>query len=109
MTAHVILHATSASLLLLLELSLSLGMDLLGVVHALRVVHLELVLQLLVDELVLLRLELHLDWDPTTLEAWLRLLHVRLLLLLDELEERPQSILVLEEVLDGVLILSDER
>ena len=57
-------------------------------------------------ELLVLLLKLHL-WN--SLKAWLYLLHVCWLLLLNKLEERSQPIFVLEEVLDGVLILSNER
>ena len=76
-----------------------------------QVLHLELVLmlQLLANELVLLlSLELHLDRN-LSLKAGCNLLHVCWLLLLDELEERSQTILVLEQVLNGVLIFRNER
>lgn len=64
---------------------------------------------MLVDKLalLLLLLELHLHGD-LSLEAW-RDLHVSSFLLLNELEEWPQSVLVLEQVLDSILVLSDER
>ena len=107
MRAHVILH-TSCTSVLLLELSLGMSLNLLGVA---QVLHLELVLmlQLLANELVLLlSLELHLDWD-LSLEARCNLLHLCWFLLLDELEERPQPVLVLEQVLNRILVFCNER
>ena len=92
--SQVRLHASTCPRLHLL--------DLLGMAHAL---HIDLLLYLVIHELRLLGLVLHGDLSRETLgHLW----HCRCPLLLDELEERPEPVLVLEKILDGILVLGNE-
>ena len=67
--------------------------------HVLHVIHIHMLACKLIWLLILDRY----------LETWLHLLNVLLFLLLDKLEEWPQPVLSLEQVLNRILIFSDER
>ena len=98
---QVILHASITSLLQMLEL-----LDLLSMVHILNIY---LVLNRVVDKLILLLgLILHLHRN-LRLEARWYLRNSCSPLLLDELEERPQPIFVLEQIFDGILVFCNKR
>ena len=100
-STQIILHASITSLLQMLEL-----LDLLRVVHILDIY---LVLNRVVDKLILLLgLILHLHRN-LRLEARWYLRNSCSPLLLDELEERPQSIFVLEQIFDSILMFCNKR
>ena len=100
MASQVILHASVTPLLQLLQL-----LDLLSMMHVLDI---NLLLYLMVDELILLlSLILHLHRNLSLEPCW-SLWHSRVSLLLDKLEERPQPIFVLEQVLDCILMLCNK-
>lgn len=72
-----------------------------------HVLHVHLLLHLVINKLrLLLGLVLHRNLGCETLR---HLWHCCSSLLLNELEEGPESVFILEKILDCVLVLSNER